>query len=154
MIKMCGKRILHTLRMEISFCLMLESFPAIVLRRICLTATGAPVWRGGRIHNQLYCTYQSNINTTRLSTASLLIYTIHHRATTELILQQKATQQQATAQLGTLFFKLLTFLCLPPNTKANAPCPIKSPGPYSNSPTVCIALNSSSSWWNFTSVAS
>ena len=85
MIKMCGKRILHTLRMEISFCLMLESFPAIVLRRICLTATGAPVWRGGRIHNQLYCTYQSNINTTRLSTASLLIWiystSVYHRAT-------------------------------------------------------------------------
>ena len=35
----------ETLRIEISLCLMFESFPVTVLSRICFTATGVPLYR-------------------------------------------------------------------------------------------------------------
>ena len=35
----------ETLRIEISLCLIFESFPVTVLSRICFTATGVPLYR-------------------------------------------------------------------------------------------------------------
>lgn len=86
-----------TLRIDISFCLMLDSFPAMVLRRICFTATGAPVYSSsrGQCMIKYTVTYQSNINTAKVvNTISLNKYRLFFQSSWPFCVSLRTPKQK------------------------------------------------------------